>query len=177
MTVRIFTALLTVAVLAGCTSVRSVDVNGGTAAYSDVNRGVKGKVTRVLLRDGTKMDVVGVRVDDESLSWMNRGANTLESVPRRDVRQVSVVKAGYGAFRGLLVGVIAGAAIGGVRAAVEGDDPDLGTDPLAVTQEEKFRIYPVAHAVYAALAATPVGAILGTRRVYLFEPDGVVVER
>lgn len=173
--VRVLGAALIFMTFAGCTSVRSVDVNGGETSYSDVNRGVRGKVARVTLRDGRKMDVVGVRVDAESLTWLDRKANSVESVPTRQVREVRVVSAGSGALRGLLFGVVTGAAVGGIRAAVEGDDP--GNDALAVTQDEKYLLYPPAHAVYASLATTPLGAIFGTRRVYRFDGRDVLVER
>lgn len=182
MSVRIPGVLVLFLVFAGCTSVRPVDTTGGDAAYSEVNRGVRGKVARVTLRDGSRMDVVGVRIDADSLSWLDRKANRVDGVPTREVQEVSVVKAGAGALRGLLVGVVVGAAAGGVRAAIEGDDPDLGSDPLAITQEKKYQIYPAAHAAYAALATTPLGAILGTRKIYRFESStqggtDVVVER
>lgn len=53
---------------------------------------------------------------------------------------------------------------------MEGDDPL--DDPLAITREEKLRIFPAAHAVYATLVTTPIGAIIGTRKVYRFNNEG-----
>lgn len=156
--------------LSGCASVHSVDTTAGDASFSQVNRAVKGKVAHLTLVDGSEMNVVGVQVDADSLSWLDREANRLAAVSTGDVAEIHLVKTGSGALRGLIIGALVGAAAGGVRAAVEGDDPNLGADPLAKTGDAKLRIYPAAHAVYAMLIATPIGAALGTREIYQFEP-------
>jgi hypothetical protein len=119
------------------------------------------------LRDGKRLHVVGLNVAADRVTWVDRRANRIETLPTGDVREVSVVKAGPGALGGLLFGVVVGAAAGGVRAAVEGDDPV--SDPLAISREEKLRVYPVAHALYAALVTTPIGAIIGSRKTFRFE--------
>ena len=119
------------------------------------------------LSNGSKMHVVGLNVEPERVTWVNRKANKIESVATSDVREVRVVKAGSGALRGLVVGAVIGAAAGGIRAAVEGDDPTH--DPIGLTRQEKLEQFPPAHALYAALATTPLGAIIGTRRIFRFE--------
>ncbi len=177
MTVRILGAFLAIVVLSGCTSMLTIEHNRRTAAYDEVNRAVRGKVARLVLHDGSRMDAVDVHVDAESLTWLDRRTNTLESIPTTDVREVSVVRAGAHAVRGLIAGLAAGAAVGGLRAAIEGDDPELGADPFALTRAEKLRIYPAAHAVYASLFTTPIGAVLSARRTYRFEAADVTLER
>ncbi|MEX2400764.1 MAG: hypothetical protein WD423_08325 [Rhodothermales bacterium] len=172
---RILSAGFILLACSGCASVQTVETHGGDASFNQLNRAVKGKVVRVRLLDGSEMNVVGVQVDADSLSWLDREANTLVAISTGDVAEISVVKTESGALRGLLVGAIAGAVAGGVRAAAEGDDPNMGADPLAKTRDEKLRIYPAAHAVYAVLVTTPVGAILGTRQIYRVERGGLVV--
>jgi len=77
-----------------------------------------------------------------------------------------MVKAGRGAITGLLLGGLVGAGIGTYRALSQGDD-DPG-DEFFRTQEEKLKLYPQAHALYFALIGTPIGAMIGGKRIYRF---------
>lgn len=171
------TALLLLALICtgGCSSVRLVDAGSGGEATRQFNQDVEGKVARVTFVDGRETHVVGARVEGTRFTWVDRERNVVESVPIHLIAEVDFVRAGAGALRGLLVGAVVGAAAGGVRAALEGDDPI--DDPFGATQDEKYRIYPVAHAVYASLVTTPIGAIVGTRRIYRFAGSMPVVDR
>lgn len=178
MSARLFMALAATVLLCGCSSVETVKTGSIDSDLREVNRAVRGKVVRVEMQDGRAMHVVGVSVAPDSLSWVDRGANTLGAIPTASVKELSIHKTGRGAIRGLLFGAVVGAAFGGVRASMEGNDPI--SDPLAITRDEKLRVYPVAHAVYAVLATTPIGAIIGTRKVYRFTSSplpAVVSER
>ncbi len=170
MSARILVTLAAAVLWSGCSSVGTISTQGDESALREVNRAVHGKVVRVDLREGQRLHVVGLRVEADSVTWIDRKSNTLESLPTSSIRQVSIHKTGSGALRGLLVGAVVGAAAGGVRATMEGDDPL--DDPLAITREEKLRIFPAAHAVYATLVTTPIGAIIGTRKVYRFNNEG-----
>lgn len=164
----LFSFLLLVA-LQGCSSVQTVSTSGETrTSYAEVNQAVRGKVVRVQFKEGASIQVVGLQVAPDSLSWVDPQANALKRYPTADVREVSIVKAGRGALAGLLVGAVLGAGVGAARAVMQGDDPP--EDPIGLTQEEKLQIFPVAHAVYASLVTVPIGAIVGGRHRFRFAP-------
>lgn len=167
MLVRLLVTLAAAGLLVGCSSVGTVTTNEGEPGLRELNRAMQGKVVRLELKEGQKINVMGLRVAADSTTWVNTRENAVETIATNSIRQLSIHKAGSGAIRGLIVGAIAGAAAGGVRAKMQGDDPP--GDPLALTEGEKYRIYPAAHAVYASLVTTPLGAIIGTRKVYRFE--------
>lgn len=171
--------MLFATLLCGCSSVEMVKTQDEDDSIRKVNRAIRGQVVRLELNDGETMNVTSAYVASDSVTWIDRRTNTLRGEPTSNVREVSVRKAGRGAIGGLVVGAVAGAAFGGIRAAVEGDDPV--EDPLAISRGEKLRVYPVAHAVYASLITTPIGAIIGTRKTYRFEtqdvPPSVVTKR
>lgn len=173
MSARLSVALVAAVILCGCSSVETVKKDGDALGLREVNRAVRGKVVRLELRDGRAMHVVGLNVAADSLTWIDRRDNRLESLSTQSVHELSIQKTGRGAVRGFLFGAVVGAVAGAVRARMEGDDPI--SDPLAITREEKLRIYPVAHAVYAVLATTPIGAMIGTRKVYRFNNAGYPV--
>lgn len=164
---RIALVLFGIMLVTGCSSVRTVTPSSDAASYRQVNRAVRGKVAVMKLQNGKKLHVVGLNVAADRVTWVDRKANQIESLPTSDVREVSVVKAGPGALGGLLFGAVIGAAAGGVRAIVEGDDPV--NEPPAISREEKLRVYPAAHALYASLITTPIGAIIGSRKTFRFE--------
>lgn len=171
MLARLLVPLCAVLLLCGCAGVETVTTGMDDSGLRSVNRAVGGKVVRMDLRDGRTIHVVGLHVGPDSVTWVDRKTNAFRSLPTHSVHQVSFHKTGAGAIRGLLFGVVVGAAFGGVRASMEGDDPI--SDPLALTREEKLRIYPWAHAAYAVLATTPIGAMIGTREVFRFRNGGV----
>lgn len=162
-----FSVLLGIALMCGCSSVETVSTDHDDPSFRKVNRAVRGQVVRMELHNGETRSVTSLHVAPDSVTWFNPRSNTLESEPTANVRELSVRKAGRGAITGLVVGAVVGAAAGGVRAAMEGDDPT--SDPLAITRGEKLRIFPPAHAVYASLISTPIGAILGSKKRYRFE--------
>ncbi len=161
--------ILGVVFIGGCSSVEMVNTNNEDPAFQNVNRAVRGQIVQMELHNGKTMNVTSVHVDADSVTWIDRRSNSLKAEPTSNVRELSVRKAGRGAITGLVVGAVVGAAAGGVRAAVEGDDPT--SDPLAITKGEKFRIFPPAHALYASLFSTPIGAILGSRKRFRFEEE------
>lgn len=171
MSARLFMAIGATVLMCGCSSVETVTTGGSGSEFREVNRAVRGKVVRLKMHDGSAMHVVGVNVAADSVTWIDRDANTLKALSTESVRELSIHKTGRGAVKGFVVGAVAGAAFGGVRASMEGDDPI--SDPLALTRDEKLRIYPFAHAVYSVLVSTPIGAIIGTRKVYRFENAGL----
>lgn len=166
MSTRLAVALMAV-LLCGCSSVEMVKMDEGDQSLHKVNRAVRGQVVRLDLHSGEKKNVMSLHVAPDSVTWIDRKTNTIKGEPLANVREISVRKAGRGALRGLLVGVVVGAAVGGARALAQGDDPV--EDPLAITKEEKLRMFPIAHAVYASLLSTPIGAMLGTRQRFQFE--------
>ena len=170
MTTRLLVTLAAAVLWCGCSSVGTVNTDRDASGLQEVNRAVRGKVVHLKLHGGETMNVVGVRVAPDSLTWVNHKANRIESLATSSIDELSIRKAGSGAVRGLVVGALAGAAAGGVRAGLQGDDP--ANDPLSLTKEEKYRVYPVAHAVYASLLSTPIGAMIGTKKVYRFEHGG-----
>lgn len=166
---RIVFLLLIAMVFTGCSSVRTVspDENAQTS-YADVNRAVRGKVVKISFREGRQISVTGLRVMADSLVWVDLRGNKLQSAKLADVEEISIVKAGRGALVGLVTGAVAGAGVGVARAFMQGDDPE--SDPIGITQEQKLHTFPLAHAFYGALVSTPVGAIIGGRKTYRFEP-------
>ena len=174
MVFRIALLLCGITLLGGCSSIRTVHVSEDASSFKEVNRAVRGKVAVMTLNDGSKMHVVGLNVEPEWATWVDRKENKIASVPTSDVREIKVVKAGPGALRGLVIGAVIGAAAGGLRAAAEGDDP--AHDPIGLSREEKLEQFPPAHALYAALATTPLGAIIGSRRTFRFEASASVTE-
>lgn len=162
---RITLLAVAVVLLAGCAGTQRMspsDVQSGR--YDQLNRKLSGKVATVHFRDGAKAQVVGLRVGPDSTSWLDRSNNRLVWVGTDEVREVSLVKTGKGALAGLAAGIVLGTTTGLIRAAMEGDDPP--GDPLALTQSEKFVIYPAALSVYSLLVTTPAGAIIGRRERY-----------
>ena len=166
MTLRL-AVLLMAAYLCGCSSVEMVKMDEGDQSYRKVNSAVRGQIARLDLRSGEQKNVTALRVAPDSVTWFDGKTNTLKKEPTANVREISVRKTGRGLLRGLVVGVVVGAAVGGARAVAQGDDPV--SDPLAITRGEKLRMFPIAHAVYASLISTPVGAILAPRQRFEFE--------
>lgn len=161
--------VLVMVVLAGtgCASVRTVHLEGADGPdLVQVNRAVQGKVARITLDQGEPRSVVGVHLTPDSLYWVDLRANALRSVPMHAVREVRVVKAGQGAMKGLVAGALLGAGVGVLRAFLQGDDPV--DDPIGISQSEKLRLFPPVHALYASLFTVPLGAIIGSHRVYRF---------
>ncbi len=170
---RALPALLLVLILCGCGSTRTADVAGAQGMrFSELNRKARGKVATLHLRDGRRIAVVNVQVAPDSTSWINPKKNHFEQIATSDLREVTIVRAGKGAVAGLALGVLTGAAVGAVRAELEGDDEGAGVLTLARTREEKRVLFPPAHAVYAVLITTPLGAIIGREDHYrIRQPD------
>lgn len=153
--------------VAGCSGVRQVGTSGkSTYSYEQVAKDVRGKVARITFDSGSSLSVVGLRVEADSVSWVDHRNNRLRSAGTADIREISVVKATGGAFVGLVLGALTGAGVGTYRAWVLGDDPE--GDPLGITREEKMRLFPAIHAVYFSLGSIPLGAMIGARRTYRF---------
>lgn len=170
-TMRICTLfLLSITLLAGCSSVRDVrTTNQTTIDASRVNEATSGRLARVQMRDGEKVYGVGVRVAPDSTSWVDPQSVTYVTVGTEDVGRITIIKAGQGALVGLGVGAVIGIASGIVRAQVEGDDPE-GVSP-SLTKGEKMTVFPLAHSAYAALVTTPLGAIIGRKASYRIVPS------
>lgn len=167
MITRIVLLSLGAALLFGCSTVRSV----GTAdeqqtSFSDVNRSVRGKVVQITFTDGRKIKVVDLQVAPDSISFLDHRANRLTSIATSDIYEISIVKAGRGALAGLFLGALVGAGVGTYRALSQGDDDP--NDPIGKTRDEKLKLYPQAHALYFALIGTPIGAMIGGKKIYRF---------
>jgi hypothetical protein len=159
--------LISAVALVGCSGVRQVGTNGnGDYSYEQVNKDVRGKVARITFNGGSELSVVGLRVEADSISWVDHRNNRLRSAATDDVRRISMVKAGPGALVGLVVGSLVGAGVGAYRGWIMGDDPP--DDLIGITREEKVRLFAKAHAVYFSLGSIPLGAIIGARRTYRF---------
>ena len=159
--------VLMAAYLCGCSSIEMVKMDEGDQSYREVNSAVRGQIARLDLHSGERKNVMALRVAPDSVTWFDGKTNTMKGEPTANVREISVRKAGRGVLRGLVVGVVVGAAVGGARAVAQGDDPV--SDPLAITRGEKLRMFPIAHAVYASLLSTPMGAIFAPRQRFRFE--------
>ena len=151
--------------LAGCGHARVVQPEADPP-FQAVNADVRGKVARVTLHDGSDYKAFAVLVAADTTTWIDVETNDVVAVATDDIRQVQVVRTGRGALVGMGLGVLAGAAVGTFRAWRQGDDP-VG-EPFRLTQEEKYTLFPVAHAVYGLLVSTPLGAAVGTRDTYRF---------
>ncbi len=165
--------VLIATLLCGCSSVEMVKVHDDDDSLQKVNRAMRGQVVKLELQNGERMNITSAYMASDSLTWFDGRTNTLKAEPTSNVREVSVRRAGRGAVGGLIVGAVAGAAFGGIRAVAEGDDPGVGNDPVAATKEKKLRVYPVAHAVYASLITTPIGAIIGAQKRFRIESQEV----
>ena len=164
-----FAILLVAAFLCGCSSVEMVNLDESDQSLSKVNRAVRGQIVRMELHSGEAKTLMSVRVAADSITWIDTRANRVMGEATANVRELSIRKTGRGALAGLVVGTVVGAAGGGVRALAQGNDP--ASDPLAITREEKLRTYPIAHAVYASLLSTPIGAIIGGKKRFQFETE------
>lgn len=172
MVTRILSLFLLVALATGCTHTRSVNPSDyeGTE-FRKMNRAASGKVARVTLTNGRAVTVLSVQVTPDSTSWLDDDSNRITGVATSEIESIRVVKAGPGAFAGLLSGIVIGGALGATRAISEGDDPNLGVSAYAMSQERKLLIFPLAYAAYASLATTPIGAIIGSRYVFRLDAN------
>ena len=84
------------------------------AAIQSLERQSAIRTARLLLVGAAPRSVIGLRVEGDSVTWLNRGR--VESVALTDVARVEIVDrkrgAGEGLLYGALAGVLGGAAIG-----------------------------------------------------------------
>ena len=159
------TLVLLTLLLTGCGHARMVQPTADPP-FRDVNAEVRGKVARVTMQDDRDYEAFAVLVAADTTTWIDMATNDVVAVPTDEIRQIQVVSTGRGALVGLGLGVLAGAAVGAFRAWRQGDDP-VG-ESFRLTQEEKYALFPAAHAVYGLLVSTPPGAAVGARDTYRF---------
>jgi len=148
--------------VAGCSQTRMVNTTSpASLAESRINRVTNNRLADVDLVDGRSMYAVDVEVGIETTSWVHPTAGDVIEMPTSQIERITVVRAGQGALLGLGAGVILGGTFGFARALIEGDDPP--GDPLSTTRGEKMYLYPAAHAVYASIGTTAIGAIVGRK--------------
>lgn len=163
---RLLILPLVALILAGCSQTRIISNAEGGIRPSEFNKAVAGKRAEIVLKNGQKIHGKGILVASDSTSYYSAKEDAFKTISTADIQEINLLRTGRGALAGLGIGVASGAAFGFVRGMIEGDDPPA---PVYLTREEKMVLFPIAHAVYASLFSTPLGAIIGTSDTYRLE--------
>lgn len=154
--------LLVVALLGGCTSVRVVDPT--TPSLLDrVNSETDGKAVRLRLTDGREARGTRLVVGPDSVSYVDVQGRA-RSLPTTALRQVRIRHPERGALQGAGLGLLGGAAAGGLVGAIVYSESGFFT----FTRLEVVAISAASLGVLGASLGLTVGRDRGTRRVYRF---------
>lgn len=146
--------LILLTALAGCTHTRSVDLSSA-AARAEIEARVGGGQAIVYSEDGRKREVRSLEVGEDSITGIDRRTDKAFSVPTSSVGSVVLLRDGFGALKGAVIG----AAVGVVATHVScSQNPDIVCTP------------PIPTLAGVLIGGIP-GAIIG-----LFRSDRVVYE-
>ena len=118
---------------------------------------------KILTRDSVILNVSGVDITFEKISWYDKKAKEVKSIQLNSVRRISVVNRGEGSFRGMALGTVGGFSTGLTLAWQDGSTPYV---PLSGFWE--YISGPVLGAGAGAGVGAGIGFLTGVRRTYEF---------
>jgi hypothetical protein len=159
MTLRAAVVVAVVA-LTGCTSTRTVE-SGQPSFYARINDTAEGRTARIGFIDGRTVQGMRLFATPDSVSFVD-ATGRARSVPTSDVEQIELQRARRGAFQGAGIGLLTGAATGGLIGAT------ILKDPFSFTRAEMASITAALSGVIGASIGLGVGRARGSRLVYRF---------
>jgi hypothetical protein len=109
------TALFLALLLAGCTQTRALDA-GSPASRSAIEARAERAATTVVLSTGERASARALRLDADGASWFDPVTGEARSVPYTEVRAVRIARPGRGALVGLAAGALVGGTLGSAAA-------------------------------------------------------------
>ncbi|WP_412062612.1 hypothetical protein [Rubrivirga sp. IMCC45206] len=152
------TILLAAALLAGCTSNRSLDATSPGAA-AEINAQGQRQAALLALASGETTTARHLHVAPDVTTWLDAATGDLRSAPTAEVARIQFRHHGRGALEGAGVGVLLAAVAAGIT-LVTYPSNDWFTPPAAA-----FVVGVVTGVPTTALTAS-VGAAVGARNVY-----------
>ncbi|MEN8008620.1 MAG: hypothetical protein ABFS42_16545 [Candidatus Krumholzibacteriota bacterium] len=117
--VAIFLMLM---VFGGCSTTRHLDPLSPGATYDQVTYAAVDREARITLVDGRKFEARNIRMKADSTWCIPNDSRNPRVMATADVGRITLKDRGRGAMRGLVFGLLGGAAVGGLTGYAGGDD-------------------------------------------------------
>lgn len=148
---------LTLLLVTGCTHTHR------NCSPQSLNEESRGKQMVISTLDGPVRGAEEVMVSADTTSWRDC-LSLRRSIGNSGILGFEVRSPGMGALEGLLFGALGGGAAGWVKGYSEGDDTG---DYRIFTAEDKAVMWGSVGAISSGLSGAIIGAILGSKHVYL----------
>jgi hypothetical protein len=162
----LLTIIVIVVSISGCTHIHKIDMTSEYSKIKETNDHLHDQKTKITLIDSRTITALNPQITADSVSWFDPALDSRNSFHVSEIKNISILKRGRGAWEGFRVGAIfggiAGLLFGGIATADDtpGRDPTLGADisPMAIA---------FIGAAGAGLIGLPIGAMTGSKDKYI----------
>ena len=150
----------------------TVDENWQTDQLRELNEKAAKKRVTLTLATGRQVQAEALRMDPETVTWLDPQTRETRSAPSGDVFSVSYKSHGRGALEGLGIGMLAGVLIGAPLAYSSGDDPPCARDSwlcIRFDADEKATMGGIGGAGLGSLLGLLIGVGTGGTEEYLLK--------